>query len=1053
MNKRIRSRVLAASIVSTTLLGTGGLLYPERPVRAQDRPSAVEQLNRGARLFEQQQYGEAKRILTDLDPAQLPENQRARHTDLLTRTDMALAQAMGPNARFDSAEQDLAREQFASAAGKYQSIIDDAQAPAEVKERARVQLALVRQSQANRAPQMRELLNQAQALYDQGKLDEAQNALNTVAAVGAPLNWEDTPRLQRLQASIAERRTAIARGETTPPPVPPTPGAAGGGGNVLDVAPGTQAPPVVVQGGNPLDVAPGAQGTGGQMVEPAPGGGGLLEQYRGVEEVRRQRAMALYHEARRLSQEAMQQNPPQFQQAIDRANEAIDVINANRAVLSEIEADALRDAAQSQLALATTREADWRIQQQRELEEQTRVLDAQRARSVAEAKRRQVSMLIADANRLVQVSQFTQAADLLQQATVIDPLNEEAKLMYRLVEDKINARLYEALKHRQGVETIKQTIDSAEHMIPYADLMVYPDNWVEITRKRQGSEAGQDSPANRTVRARLEEPLREITAEQQGLERVLNFLRDSTNSNIFVNWRALEAAGIDRNSPVTISLKEIPFRKALQTILAEVGGGTANLGYTIDDGIITVSTRDDLDSVKYQTVKVFDVRDLLVQPNNRAAPTLNLGQTTQQAGQGGGGFGGGQGGQQGGQGGLFGDTNNQNNQNQNQNLQANRQTIVTSITDTIKAVVAPDSWRDNGGTIGSIRELNGQLIVNQTVDNQIEVMNLLQQLRETRAIQIAIEARLLLVSNNFLDDFRIGWNLTFPAGSIANNLGAVNFNNLNSYSNAIPPDTGVPGSIVPLAQTPAFNFAATIIDNWTLNLLLTATQADKRTVSVAAPRVTIFNGQTGFIAVTNQLNFVSNFNQTVAAGGTVGTAATATSLTIGTLTTGVTLQVEATVSSDHRYVVMNVDPQLSTLDGIDTISTGTTGSNTTGGSNSLAAVGGAFVQLPRISNTEVNTMVSVPDEGTLLIGGQKLVGESEIEIGVPVLSKIPGLNRFFTNRAFVKDERTLLVMVRPKIIIHKEIENDLFGPGYDRPTGLPTSSGAAAVPAVLPGGM
>lgn len=220
MNKRIRSRVLAASIVSTTLLGTGGLLYPERPVRAQDRPSAVEQLNRGARLFEQQQYGEAKRILTDLDPAQLPENQRARHTDLLTRTDMALAQAMGPNARFDSAEQDLAREQFASAAGKYQSIIDDAQAPAEVKERARVQLALVRQSQANRAPQMRELLNQAQALYDQGKLDEAQNALNTVAAVGAPLNWEDTPRLQRLQASIAERRTAIARGETTPPPFP-----------------------------------------------------------------------------------------------------------------------------------------------------------------------------------------------------------------------------------------------------------------------------------------------------------------------------------------------------------------------------------------------------------------------------------------------------------------------------------------------------------------------------------------------------------------------------------------------------------------------------------------------------------------------------------------------------------------------------------------------------------------------------------------------------------------------------------------------------------------
>ena len=97
--------------------------------------------------------------------------------------------------------------------------------------------------------------------------------------------------------------------------------------------------------------------------------------------------------------------------------------------------------------------------------------------------------------------------------------------------------------------------------------------------------------------------------------------------------------------------------------------------------------------------------------------------------------------------------------------------LVTSITDTIKSTVSPDSWRDNGGTIGSIRELNGQLIVNQSVDNQIAVYNLLQQLRETRAIQIAVEARLLLVSNNFLDDFRIGWNLSPPAaGMVGSNV-------------------------------------------------------------------------------------------------------------------------------------------------------------------------------------------------------------------------------------------------------------------------------------------
>ena len=59
---------------------------------------------------------------------------------------------------------------------------------------------------------------------------------------------------------------------------------------------------------------------------------------------------------------------------------------------------------------------------------------------------------------------------------------------------------------------------------------------------------------------------------------------------------------------------------------------------------------------------------------------------------------------------------------------------------------------------------------------------------------------------------------------------------------------------------------------------------------------------------------------------------------------------------------------------------------------------------------------------------------------MPILSKIPGLNRLFTNRARMeKDEKTLLVLVRPKIIIQSEIEQNLFGAGYDRPTGLPVN--------------
>jgi hypothetical protein len=47
--------------------------------------------------------------------------------------------------------------------------------------------------------------------------------------------------------------------------------------------------------------------------------------------------------------------------------------------------------------------------------------------------------------------------------------------------------------------------------------------------------------------------------------------------------------------------------------------------------------------------------------------------------------------------------------------------------------------------------------------------------------------------------------------------------------------------------------------------------------------------------------------------------ATATSVQVSTLTTGVTLQVSGAVSADGRYVTMDVNPQISALEGLDTI--------------------------------------------------------------------------------------------------------------------------------------
>jgi len=484
--------LLAASIMSTTLMGFGGFLFSERAAMAQDRPPAAEQLTRGAALFDQKNYGEAKRILTDIDPAQLPEEQRARRADLLARADAALLQALAPNERSASAKADADAGRLASAAAKYQSVINDSASAEAVKQDAQVQLALVKQKQADQVPAMKQLLDQAQALYDQNKLDDAQNALDTVMAVGADLGWDNNSRVPQLQGKIAEKKLALARG--TGGVVAAAPGAAPGA--AAGMAPMAPMAPLAAPAPNPMDLAP-LPGTAGTGAAP----GGLLQSTKELIDINRERIYTLYTQSRQAAKDALDKS--QFQAAHAQAQQALDLINQNPSLFSDIEASSLRDAAQAQLDLIDSRQQSYQRDQQIRQGEIARIDETNRNITAKQVRQQKVAALVADARKLYEATQFREASDLLRQATIIDPQDENAALLLRLVLDKITDRDYDQIQHRIGQEVMRQAIDSEEHLIPYADLMVYPDNWPEITRKRGGGESTQDSAANRAVRDRL----------------------------------------------------------------------------------------------------------------------------------------------------------------------------------------------------------------------------------------------------------------------------------------------------------------------------------------------------------------------------------------------------------------------------------------------------------------------------------------------------------------------------------------------------------------------
>jgi type II secretory pathway component GspD/PulD (secretin) len=56
------------------------------------------------------------------------------------------------------------------------------------------------------------------------------------------------------------------------------------------------------------------------------------------------------------------------------------------------------------------------------------------------------------------------------------------------------------------------------------------------------------------------------------------------------------------------------------------------------------------------------------------------------------------------------------------------------------------------------------------------------------------------------------------------------------------------------------------------------------------------------------------------------------------------------------------------------------------------------------------------------LGGQRITIEVDKEAGVPILSKIPIIGRLFSNRSTVKDQKILLILVKPTIMLQEERE-------------------------------
>ena len=198
----------------------------------------------------------------------------------------------------------------------------------------------------------------------------------------------------------------------------------------------------------------------------------------------------------------------------------------------------------------------------------------------------------------------------------------------------------------------------------------------------------QATPSGDARRA-LNTVLPELNLAGVTLADALEFARDVSSANIHVNWPALEAAGVSKDTPVNVRVRNVSLRKVLNLVLSESGSGVP-LTFYIDDGVIEVTTRELADRVLI--TKVYPIDDLILEVPDFVGPEMNLEM--------GNGQGGGQGGpfQGGGQG------------NNGDDKGTSRVERAEALIDLITEVIQPDIWQKNGGT-AAIRFFNGSLIV------------------------------------------------------------------------------------------------------------------------------------------------------------------------------------------------------------------------------------------------------------------------------------------------------------------------------------------------------
>ncbi len=779
-----------------------------------------------------------------------------------------------------------------------------------------------------------------------------------------------------------------------------------------------------------------------------------------------------YDKLRKQGMEAQRQAADKFRTG--QADAAIDTLKEFLDGLANEHLDA------SQLAMLK-RPVEQRLEQFRLLKEQddfrtadkvpvgSQMSKVENKKRAEENKQQRVSELMKQAAAFDRDHKFEEAQRYYELAAELDPDNGTASAALLLVQRQI--AVHESNSLTDGKKKFVESVYQEELKYgPYTTGEKFPS---DLKDKKRGLLNGLQTrkPIDREIEAKMNVPVG-MHFSNTPLSQAMDDLHNLHNINFVIDATALANAGINPDIAVSIKLENITLKSALKLLLKNVG-----LTYVTKDEVVQITTPENArGNLMRNTIQVADLvipieNSITDVPFNHyeVPPATGTPAAPAAPASTGGISGGTSTGSPSGTSPFASLSSSNGTMNGDWNKHKASKTMEESLINLITSSIEPNSWNNMGGP-GTIQYFGPtmSLVINQTVDIQEQIQDLLASLRALQDQEVAIEVRFITIADDFYERIGVDFNLDIqtnnstakfqpsllssvfspqgflnnpqfagkglisgltPAGTLTNDLSIPI--NANSFNASFPQFGGyIPG-------TGGIDVGLAFLSDIQVFLFLEAVAGDVRTNVMTAPKLTLENGQIATISVQEGTrNFLASVNYTL-----MNNQVVAQPIILNAATQGVTLTIQAVISADRRFVRMN--PQITLSNTSNTTPTATiplqlplfpTLTDFTNGQQPVLFT--EYLSAPSTNFVSVNTTVTVPDGGTVLMGGLKIMSEGRNEYGAPILSKIPYIDRLFRNTSYGRDSRSLMLMVTPRIIIQSEEEERETGYVAPRPGAL-----------------